>query len=262
MALTSGTYTELVNNGGSDFQFSGTRNVSYTVPGGSDGLVAIIIVYSNFSVPETVSSVSYDGDAMTEEANFVATGLADNRRIYVYSLISPTAGTSETFSYTVDGSDSNRHIVAVVPLTGANTSDLVGAEEAVQGEFDDDITDNITTTEDGSIIIGVVASDGGDIASYTPGTGVTEKIDSRTGTHFNNDFTYFIGEMDAATAGTFTFSAEQDSAADDWSSVIFEVFAAAGGGSTTTSDVPAAAVSLNTHAPTSLRSLISNVPAI
>ena len=127
-----------------------------------------------------------------------------------------TANIVVTFAGSVDPS-----YIRADNLTGVDQTTPIGATASNVGD-DDDIATNITTTTASSLIYGAVAMHGGDTDPFSTGVGLTERFDSATGTSGDNDIGVWGAFRTAATATTYSFTAEADKS-DDWTVAAIEI---------------------------------------
>jgi serine protease len=189
---------------------------SHTVGSGDNRLlIAVFMLVGS----RTVSSCSYAGDALTH-AKTQDSGSLSGCEIQIWYLVNPPTG-SNTFSFTY-GQANNPDAVAVISYARVNQSSPIGANGGAHANSGTDVSCTITTTVANSLIVGGATGHGGDTYPYTPGSGITEHWDDRTGTSTRYDAGLWGGEMPASTTQQYTFGATQ-SVSDGWAIACVEV---------------------------------------
>lgn len=143
--------------------------------------------------------------------------------IEIWYLPSPTA-TIESLSIAISGTEEENAIgVHVALLDEVNVSALIGA--VVTSTSADQIKSIAFTPQvAGSSVFGFCSSLTAARSPWTPGTGVTERLDTVVyDADSSSGRPVFIGEKPLATADATTFDFSNDSYSDDAATIIFEV---------------------------------------
>jgi hypothetical protein len=187
--------------------------------------------------PRTVSSATWDGDAMTEDATHGGFGSTfSDAAIECLHRLSPSVGADISAIATFGGGSSSWVLRAITVKGGVDVAGG-GVGAAVVANDDTDSggapapTVNITTTQANSALLVVLvamgtggtsyADDGSDVALTELGT-----IASGNSTYLQT----FVG-ADAGAVGTKTITLTNP-AGDEWALIVVEVLAAAGAANT------------------------------
>jgi hypothetical protein len=85
------------------------------------------------------------------------------------------------------------------------------------------VTVNISTTVDGSVVVGGLGQHGGDTDPHDQGTDITaEHWDEASGSATSSDSGYAGGEIATSTTGIYTFEWDGN-ASDDWATACIEL---------------------------------------
>lgn len=176
-----------------------------TVPSVTDGMLAVSLSYLFNSGTRTVSGVTFDGTALTNQTSANSGGSVTHRHEW-WTLDDPTATTGDVVvSYTAD----MRATRATAYMFSG--TDGVGATQESTAVTDSP-TLSITTTRADSLVVAGLFIDGGDTDPFTPGSGITERKDAALAGRFG----YWDGEKGVASPGATTMdvtaSASDDSA--------------------------------------------------
>lgn len=174
-----------------------STNLSHTTSGTDRGLLVFV---GNADIGNhTVSSVTYNGVSMTQEATRNYNGGGGNSRVTMFSLIAPASG-SNTVAINWSGSSVTSWVVAI-SYTDCNQSDLVEASASTTASSNSPSV-SVTSITDNAVIVAGYNFVGGDGDPSTPGD--TERWDLATGGSTGDDTTSAGGELLQVTAGAGT----------------------------------------------------------
>ncbi|MFA5783729.1 MAG: agmatine deiminase family protein, partial [Phycisphaerae bacterium] len=168
---------------------------SHTVAAGDDRLLVVSVMFEG---DDSVSSITYAGYSLTQ-ATTRKSGSSSGCGVEIWYLVDPPVGTASVvvnFGTSVVPSG-----ITAVNFTGVDQSDPIGATAGAYASSGTSVTTSITTENTNSLIFGAATGHGGDTYPYSPGSGITELWDSRTGTSSYADAGLWGGEREAATAG-------------------------------------------------------------
>ncbi len=204
-------------NTSSDLRTSAT--FSHTVSAGDNRLLVVSVMIQG---AESVSSITYAGSSLAKanDSGVPGNGNSGCRTEHWY-LVAPPVGTANVV-VTYGGDGANPDGIAAVNFTGVYQSSPIGATVGTNATSGTNVTTNITTLNDSSLIFGAADGHGGDTNPYTPGSGITELWDSETGTSTSADIGLWGGNREALTAGTYTFNTAA-AVSDDWAIAAIEI---------------------------------------
>lgn len=213
MALSHVGTTEGTTTGGSAASVSVTRSCT-----AGNSLIVCVRWYGAF----TISSATCTGETVSIVGSAAGNGTANlsaRSQFVVINNIQSTA--SKTVTINFSGSTSNA-TASATEVSGTDTAGVAGAHPAAStGTATSNPSHSVTTTRDGSALIGILMSSQ---SGATPGTGY-----STLG--FGSFWSYEFGErttsMDAGTAGAKTIGWTNGSA--DWHIDALEILVAGGG---------------------------------
>lgn len=188
-------------------------------------LIFVLWVDNSVSAAPYATDVIYNGVSLTY--------VARERREYttnaytvaeVWAMNNPPAG-----AYTAEAivSETTAHGLALVCVSYGGTGGVgVSGGSSAGGGFDPSVT--VSTSAATSLLVAGLAIRGGDITGVTPAGGVTQLVDSNSGSLSGSDVTYWVAST-PGTGGADTVSGTQDANADHWSIIAVEVLAAGAG---------------------------------
>ncbi len=114
--------------------------------------------------------------------------------------------------------------VAALSYFGVDQSSPIGATaSASDTSSSNPVTVTISTTVDGSVVVGGLGQHGGDSDPHDQGTDITtEHWDEASGSATSSDSGYAGGEIVAATTGLYTFEWDGN-VSDDWAIACIEL---------------------------------------
>ncbi len=193
---------------------------SHTVPSGPYRLLVVAVMIRG---DEDVSSITYAGESLTEEIAHGG-GTSTTQRVELWYLVNPPVVVDKNvivhFASSVNPSG-----IAAVNFTGVHQSDPIGKTAGANDTPDNNkATTTITTENADSLIFGAVSARGGDI-TFSPGTDITGLWDEGTDSSSTDDDRIWGGDLQAPTAGLYTFEASL-SAGRNWAIACLELKAA------------------------------------
>lgn len=172
-----------------------STTVSITVASNSNRILLAMIAIGNSTGSYQVSSVAFNGTALSRRA-WIDDG-ADNA-VEIWYLLAPDTGTHDLVVNYVGTPDAG---VAAVSLY--NVDQNTPASAATEQNSGTDITLNITTSTDNSMVVDVTSVDGtGGGPIHTPDAGQTERADYVAGAGAG-DFNSAVSTRQTTTAGTY-----------------------------------------------------------
>lgn len=193
---------------------------------GTSGNVLIVAVHGTDRVNAGgISDVTcqVDGVAMTPLAGAIHTGGDGFPLVRLFASTGLSAGNKSITAFF----RGRACTVFAMEVSGLDDSDLV-ANTSVIESADSTYSHSYTPTASGNFIISFLATQGGSGGSFSPDTGMTEELDTFTGTTSTSDVGSWIGYRDAP--GTSAIDVGATPALDE--QLVFGVveFNAAGGG--------------------------------
>lgn len=196
------------------------------------GLVVQVIVFDSNNAT-TVDAVSWNGSALTQEGTQVNNDWLSNRRLAIstWVLINPDAdGSSYNLAITLSETVVDAAVVYWF-LNDCDQTDFASNHTPATdtGGADDTPTVDLTSANADAWLVGTAALVGGGSGGgyWTPGTGVTEKVDDATGINASADFRYTGIYREEASTGTYTLESTANSAGQ-WVIAAIEVKPAGG----------------------------------
>ncbi len=174
---------------------------SHVVAAGDNRLLAVAVMIHGDG---EVDSITYSGNSLTS-GKVQDGGDSDDQRVELWYLVNPPVGTADVlvhFTSSVKPSS-----IAAVNFTGVDQSSPVGVSAGNDGTSSSDASTQITTLNADSLIFGAASARGGDITGFSPGTDITERWDEATGSSSTDDDRVWGGDLEAPTAGVYTFNA-------------------------------------------------------
>ncbi len=169
------------------------------------GPYRLLVVAVMIRADEEVSSVTYGGGSLTP-GKVQDDGGSDDQRVELWYLVNPPVGTLDVLVHFA--SSVNPSGIYAVNFTGVDQASPIGAAAGNSGTANSDASTPITTTPNvDSLIFGAASARGGDITGFEPGTDITERWDEATGSSSTDDDRLWSGDLEAPTAGTYTFNA-------------------------------------------------------
>ncbi len=210
---------------------SSSASFSHTTSGTDRLLVVFLHIFSQTANP--TATVTYNGVGMTLQET-AENNFSVNRYIVVhaYTLVNPASG-SNTVAITYGGTYATTGASAV-SYTGVDQSSPVGATTNTTATGNPTIT--LATNTANSLVVGASSNRGGDVAPFTPGTGVTERFDWATGANVNIDLSQFGGDRSTTSTGNYTINAT-GTGSDPHSMVALEIKEVAASGITISGNV-------------------------
>lgn len=181
MAIALDGYSAVTATGGVG---SGPHTVNHNCGGVQRLLVLVFTGIRNVATSWAVSSVAYNGVALTHQAS--GEELGNNRavRTEVWTLVNPPAGSSYALSVTASVALLG-YSLAAVSLSGVDQTTPVGVTGADNGNKSAFSVGLTTTVADAWLIGGAGIRNGG--LSWSPGSGVTELYDQSSGGSSTDD---------------------------------------------------------------------------
>lgn len=199
MAIGLDGHSKVVGAGG-----SGPYTLNHSCGGVQRLLVVVFTGMDNVAVSWSVSSVTYNGVALTQ----VAAGeeLGNNRavRTEVWVLVNPPAGSAYQVSLTPSVGLSS-YSLAAISLSGVDQTTptgVAGADNGNKSAFSVGLT---TTVADAWLIGGAGIRNG--TLSWTPGSGVTEIYEQASGSNTADDVVGCGNYRVCTAAGAYTLAA-------------------------------------------------------
>jgi hypothetical protein len=186
----------------------------------SDGIIVVVVVTRG---DQEATAVSYGGQAMTLAISEQASTSADNEWVTIWYRTDPLPGTNMV-DVTYDSSASP-DAVAALSYFGVDQSSPIGATAGASDTLSSNpVTVNISTTVDGSMVVGGLGQHGDDTAPHAQGTDITaERWDlASSGGSSSSDSGYAGGEIATTTTGIYTFE-WTGNVSDDWAIACVEL---------------------------------------
>lgn len=225
VALGTETTSKGVGSGG---PYTSVGSVSHNNAGAN---VLLALIYGSVDGSFSVTSPQYNSVALTE------IGVSSNTQdpggcVWAGYLISPDSG-ANNFTATLVSSTGliDSYVVVLIPVTGANTSDLIGVLQTESHINSGTSTSHTNTTESNNSmhLLAISMRDGVNPGDITGGDGATEKIDDQSGASAISDCTVWLGFEIIATAGSDTLSASW-ATSERRSAISFEIKEEVAGG--------------------------------
>ena len=171
----------------------------------------LVVVFATKENSESITSVSYNGQALTEAIKAVQTGSNPDSEIYIYYLDHGAIPT-----------DGAAHDLVIVSSNSMNPLALIleyaGVAQGAPSQTDTDLptggaagTCSFTSVVDGSLIV-VGANNAGATVAFTPGGGTTELSDAdQTGTP---QFSFTVAHIVGTSGATFDLTEDPSGTAD------------------------------------------------
>lgn len=190
---------EIVSGSATQQTFSQT-NPSMSVDVGSGSGRLLVVVEMTRGVDTTVSSITYNSDALTEAVSAIhSTAAPDALRIRLYYLINPDSG-SNTLAITHSATSGRIFSVHAVAFTGVADSSALDDTDSAEGNSNSPSVTS-TPTVDGEVIVGGVIHEAANALST--GSGET--------TLFNIDQGAWV------TSSSYVIQTDKGAQAIDWS---------------------------------------------
>lgn len=142
---------EIVSGSATQQTFS-QANPSMSVDVGSGSGRLLVVVEMTRGVDTTVSSITYNGDALTEAVSAIhSTAAPDALRIRLYYLLNPDSG-SNTLAITHSATSGRAFSVHAVAFTGVADSSALDDTDSAEGNSGSPSVTS-TPTEDGEVIV-------------------------------------------------------------------------------------------------------------
>ncbi|TDJ09595.1 MAG: hypothetical protein E2O71_01970, partial [Deltaproteobacteria bacterium] len=123
----------------------------------------------------------------------------------------------------------NPSAVLALNYSGVDQSNPIGSTNGANAASGTDVTVDLTTDSNNSVVVGGATGHGADTNPYDPDApplpDLTERVDTQTGTATGTDAGVWAGDVLRATAGPFTFNVTA-SVSDDWAIAVAEMHAA------------------------------------
>jgi len=189
-----------------------TSSESFTVGGGADHVLVLAVQFTDQTGALNFANTTVFAGA-TQMTLAAGLSFANGQQpgAGIYYLVDPAAG-STTFTANVkDGSNAAATVrgcsMTAFELSGIDPTDVLEDADAVTVGSGTDARIELTTANAGCFVIVGGAIYGGGHTPWTP-VGCTELLDGQTGTTNFNDHGYFVGQLEVATASTFTVGAD------------------------------------------------------
>lgn len=198
--------------------------VSHTAAGNDRFAVIIVVTVNNKETDPATTSVKYDGNSCTKVKG--SGGKSNSSRylqidLYIYD--NPPSGAKSVVATLSAGALSTTMIV--VTYTGVDGYDATGEGTGSSGSA----SANITTTKNGSTIVGGVAAiDSGSQTLTVSGGSTNRRQQAQAGGYANDDHLTALGDRLISTAGATTFAYSLGASAF-WSAVAVELLPTPGG---------------------------------
>lgn len=190
--------------GSAAFSGSGAYTQNFTCSGIQRLLVVVAAGIRNSTSAWTWGSGTYNGVAMTQQAAGQSPGGSRNVGVSVWTLVNPPSGAAYTVSIT-PGPSLMAATVAVMSLTGVDQTTPTGNANTDTGQKAG-YSASITTGAANAWLVGGASVRNGTL-TWTPGTDVTELLDSSTGSSLTDDVATMMGYLPCAAAGSYAFAA-------------------------------------------------------
>jgi hypothetical protein len=217
--IQSVTFDQLTTNTSSDTRSAAVFSHTIGSTCATDGVLLVICATRG---DQGVTSVTYDGQALTEEVSERAGTTSGDEWVSIWYLTDPPLGTNTvTVNYTGSGSPS---MVAALSYFGVDQADPIGAVASASVTTDSSVvTVDIDTTAAESVVVGGLAHHGGDTVPHDEGGDVTAELyDIASGQASSSDSSFAGGEIATTTTGTYTFE-WTNAVADDWAIACVEL---------------------------------------
>lgn len=164
---------------------SGPHTVNHTCGGVQRLLVVVYTGMRNAATSWSVSSVTYNGAALTQQAAAEHVGTSRNVRTEVWALVNPPAGSSYQVSVTPSTSAILGWSLAAISLAGVDQTSPVGTTGTDSGNKSAFSVGLTTSVADAWLIGGAGIRNG--TLNWTPGSGVTEIYEQASGADTGTD---------------------------------------------------------------------------
>lgn len=210
-----------------------TETVVLNIASGTD-LMLVVGIPREQASGQTVDSVTYNGDALTEHPNspFV-NGQASsfNEDIAVFYLLNPDTGGDFDLVVTFSGATGQDVVIIPVVVSSASALGASGQNSPASTPVGTDRSVSITTANDDSLILAFACSRVSQDSPYSSSTG-TEREDGATATGtVGTAYALYTQAAGAAGAKTVTITGG-DNSTTPYNTVAIEVVEAVAGGAT------------------------------
>ena len=188
------------------YTYSDTKQVhtwSHTVADGADRLLLVAVQCRG---DDRVYTVTYGTQALHPITGEYP-GSTNKPTVELWGLIAPAVGTADV-TVTLMAAGTNYVCAAALSYTGVDQASPIGAGATANAASGTTCACNLTTLASASVVVGAKGGHGGDTYPHTPGEGVTERVDVRSGTSSLSDGGFCVAEMAAPSIDTYGWSVE------------------------------------------------------
>jgi hypothetical protein len=185
----------------------------------SDSIIVVVTVTRG---DQEATDVSYGGQALALAISEQASTDSGNEWVKIWYRTNPLPGTNMV-DVTFDITEAPTCVTAL-SYFGVDQSGPIGAKVGNSDTSSSNpVTVNISTTVDGSVVVGGLGQHGGDTDPHDQGTDITaEHWDEASGSATSSDSGYAGGEIATSTTGIYTFEWDGN-ASDDWATACIEL---------------------------------------
>jgi hypothetical protein len=183
---------------------------------------AIIVVVCVTRGDQGVTDVSYGGQPLAPAVSEPASTSSGNEWVTIWYRTNPLPGTNMV-DVTFDIVEAPTCVVAL-SYFGVDQSSPIGATAGNSDTSSSNpVTVSISTTVDGSVVVGGLGQHGGDTDPHDQGADITtEHYDLASGGATSSDSGYAAGEIATTTTGIYTFE-WTGNVSDDWAIACIEL---------------------------------------
>jgi hypothetical protein len=186
----------------------------------TDGIIVVVVMTRG---DQECTNVSYGGQALALAVSEQASTSEDNEWVKIWYRTDPLPGTNMV-DVTYDSSASPDGVIAL-SYFGVDQSSPIGATASDSDTSSSNpVTVTISTTVDGSVVVGGLGQHGADTVPHDQGAEITtEHWDEESGGGATgSDSGYAGGEIATTTTGIYTFE-WTGNVSDDWAIACIEL---------------------------------------
>jgi hypothetical protein len=185
----------------------------------SDSIIVVVTVTRG---DQEATDVSYGGQALVPAVSERASTDSGNEWVKIWYRTNPLPGTNMV-DVTFDITEAPTCVTALSYFGVHQGSPLGAVASDSDISSSNPVTVNISTTVDGSVVVGGLGQHGGDTDPHDQGTDITtEHWDAVSGSASSSDSGYAGGEIATTTTGIYTFE-WTGNVSDDWAIACIEL---------------------------------------